>query len=111
MKKAFVSSKKKDKKGVVAFLLPILFFLLVAIVVIVGINNVSTSSDEEQLRIMEQGIRRSAVQAYAIEGAYPTNLDYLAKHYGLLLDKEKYVYHYNSVGSNIMPDISVFVAS
>lgn len=89
-------------------LFPVLFFLFIAVFVVMGVQNVFTSSGAEQLRVMEQAIRRSAVQCYAIEGRYPENLTYLEENYGLLLNKDRFIYHYQRIGSNIVPEIWVF---
>ena len=51
---------------------------------------------------------RATVQCYAIEGRYPPDLAYLEENYGLILDREHYVYHYRLEGSNLMPEIQVF---
>ncbi len=109
MARAFTNEKKK-KSGALSmkFLVPILFFLLVVIVVLFGLQTVSGSSNKERLNTTEQAIRRSAVQCYAIEGQYPPDLQYLQDNYGLIVDKDTYVYHYQSNGTNIMPDIRVF---
>jgi len=107
--KAFIHRKKHDF-SLVRILLPVLVFVLVAALVIAGIGNVSASGDSERLKVMEQAVRRSVVQCYAIEGRYPGSLEYLAENYGLILDRERYVYHYERLGDNLMPDIFVFPA-
>lgn len=56
---------------------------------------------------LEEAVRRCAVACYAAEGFYPSNIDYLLAHYGLQYDEESYVIHYQSVASNLMPDITV----
>ncbi len=109
MSKAFVK-KKKQFPQFLKFLLPIAFFALIVIFVVTGIQNVSVSAQEERLKSMEQAVRRAAVQCYAIEGRYPGTIDYLAENYGLILDREQYIYYYQRYGSNLMPDISVFEA-
>jgi hypothetical protein len=47
------------------------------------------------------------VQCYSLEGRYPPDLAYLEKNYGLTLDKGKYVYHYRTIGENMMPRIDL----
>ena len=68
----------------------------------------STSTQSEQLIATEQAVRRAAVQCYALEGSYPSDLTYLEQHYGLMLNHDRYVVHYQSLGSNLMPQIAVF---
>ncbi len=107
--KAFVSEKKTSAASVLKLVVPIALFLVIALAVVFGVREVSASSRAERLNAIEQAVRRSAVQCYAIEGRYPRSLDYLAQHYGLSVDKNKYVYHYQYAGANILPQIKVFI--
>jgi hypothetical protein len=108
MNKAFIS-RNREKGNILKTLLPLLLFAMVVVAVAVGVQNVSATADDERLNAMEQAVRRSVVQCYAIEGRYPPNLNYLESGYGLVLDREKYVYHYQSVGANLLPQIAVYV--
>ena len=74
-------------------ILAVLFFLFLVLVIWIG---------------LEQAVRRAAVQCYALEGSYPSDLTYLEQHYGLMLNHDRYVVHYQSLGSNLMPQIAVF---
>ena len=44
---------------------------------------------------------------YSTEGAYPSSLDYLTKHYGIQIDEKRYTVHYTAIAENLMPDITV----
>ena len=107
MKKAFVSceQRKRFSRGL---LVPIVSVIIVGGFVIYGVGNVSRSASQERLKAAEQSVARATVQCYAIEGRYPPDLDYLEENYGLILDREHYVYHYRLEGSNLMPEIQVF---
>ena len=107
--KAFVRQTKRNR-AFLQVLIPVLIFILIVAVILAGVNNVLQSGRDEQLKVMEQAVRRSVVQCYAIEGRYPQSLDYLADNYGLILDKEKYVYHYERLGANLVPEIFIFLA-
>lgn len=108
MKKMYFGAKKA-RSPVWKLVLPVLLFLAVAMLVMAGIQNISGTAEEERLSIMKQAVVRSAVQCYAIEGRYPEDIAYLEEHYGLVLDREHYLYHYERIGSNLMPEIAVFV--
>ncbi len=56
---------------------------------------------------LEQALRKGCVACYAAEGAYPQNLDYLKDHYGVQVDDERYIVHYEIYGENLMPNITV----
>ncbi len=107
MGKAF-TSRNKEKNSILKLLLPVLLFVMIVVVVLIGVQNVSTSASTERLAAMEQAVRRAVVQCYAIEGRYPSNLDYLEENYGLITDNDRYIYHYQVYGSNLLPGIAVF---
>lgn len=85
--------------------------LIVCAVVIYGLNIaltfVTNSADESLIKSVNDAVARAAVSCYAIEGAYPQELDYLVEHYGLILNEDKYVVHYGAFASNVMPEIAV----
>lgn len=110
MKKAFVSYERK-KRFSWQVLVPILSVLIIIGFVIYGVGNVSRSASQERLKAAQQSVTRATVQCYAIEGRYPPDLSYLEKNYGLILDREHYIYHYRLEGSNLMPEIQVFEES
>ena len=72
-----------------------------------GIHTVDHTTSEEQVKSLEQSIRRSVVQCYAVEGTYPPSLDYLKEHYGIFYDSDLFYVDYTSIGSNIMPDTTI----
>lgn len=84
----------------VLFLFFLLFFFK-------GIQTIEHTTTSEQAKSLEQAIRRSVVQCYAVEGTYPPSLDYLKEHYGIFYDSELFFVDYTAIGSNIMPDITI----
>ncbi|MEI3405315.1 MAG: hypothetical protein V8Q79_01760 [Christensenellales bacterium] len=67
-----------------------------------------TKNHQDRQSLVENTIRNYAVQCYALEGFYPGTLQYLEDNYTLELNRKQYVYHYRFIGSNMMPEISVF---
>lgn len=90
----------------------LVLIVIVALAIIYGIwyvaETLNRTQSEETLAATEKAIVKSAVQCYALEGQYPTGLKYLEDNYGLVLNKEKYVYHYESIGVNMVPEVKVF---
>lgn len=90
----------------------ILFFIAVILMVVVFITALSdidsdkTAEDKAQL---EKAVANAAVACYAIEGAYPPSIAYLAEHYGIQIDTERFTVKYELYASNLMPDITVLV--
>lgn len=72
-----------------------------------GIQTVDHTTSSEQAKSLEQAIRKSVIQCYAVEGTYPPSLAYLKEHYGIFYDSEQFFVDYTSIGSNIMPDITI----
>ena len=83
------------------------FMLVFILCILKGIYAVDDTTLDEQTKSLETAIRRSVVQCYVVEGTYPPNLDYLKEHYGITYDSERYYVDYTSIGSNLMPDITI----
>ena len=56
---------------------------------------------------LEETLRRTAAACYAAEGIYPPDLAYMQEHYGIRINEEEYTVIYESIASNLMPDITV----
>lgn len=82
-------------------------FLVVLCVMMYGFQSAAENSAEETLRMTEETLRRAVVSCYALEGCYPPDVSYLQEYYGLQINEEKYIVHYEIFAENIMPDITV----
>lgn len=79
-----------------------------AVVVFAGaVDSLEQGRGEEDLRRLEEALRRGCVACYAAEGVYPPDLDYLKEHYGVQVDETRYRVYYTVDASNLMPDITV----
>ena len=72
-----------------------------------AVDSLDSGRSEEDLRQLEETLRRGCVACYAAEGAYPTSLEYLRERYGIQIDEERYVVYYSAFAENLMPDITV----
>jgi hypothetical protein len=88
-------------------ILSLIFLIGFVIFFISGVTSVDDTTTEEQAKSLETAVRRSIAQCYAVEGTYPPSLDYLKEHYGLIYDADSYYIDYTSIGSNIMPDVTI----
>jgi len=86
---------------------PVLFTVAVMGMIVFGLRQTEASSRSEGLRILEDSIRRAVIVCYAVEGRYPASVEYLEEHYGIYIDRTRYVVHYNIFASNLLPDITV----
>lgn len=101
---------KRQRNGVLTLLRGLLLPVVVIAALLwfaTAVDSLSTGRGEEDLRQLEETLRRGCVACYAAEGAYPTNLDYLKEHYGIQIDEERYTVHYSADAENLMPDITV----
>ena len=72
-----------------------------------ALSSLDRGRAEEDMRQLEETLRRSCVACYAAEGAYPPDVDYLKEHYGLQIDERRYTVRYMAFAENLMPDITV----
>jgi len=86
---------------------PVLFTVVVVGMIIFALNQTEQSSRAEGLRILEDSIHRAVVVAYAIEGRYPESIEYIEEHFGVYIDRTRFVVHYKIFASNLFPDIAV----
>lgn len=70
-------------------------------------DSIGTANDAEQAQILEQALTRSITACYALEGAYPPDIDYLVEHYGLTYDSAEYFIDYQYIGANLRPDVTI----
>lgn len=100
----------RKKSGAAALLGGVLLPLAAAVVLLwfaAAVDSLDSGRSEEDLRQLEETLRRSCVACYAAEGVYPPDLDYLKEHYGLQIDEERYTVKYSAFAENLMPDITV----
>ena len=94
-------------RSLTPYLIFAVLFAFVLYYVITGLGQASAVSDSEGLRIAENSIMRSVINCYASEGKYPSSFEYLKEHYGISIDEDKYIIHYEVFAENFMPDITV----
>lgn len=74
-----------------------------------ALDGLTAGHDAEDLRQLEEALRRSCAACYAAEGVYPPNLEYLEDHYGIRVDEDRYAVFYTAFADNLMPEITVVV--
>ena len=61
-------------------LLSVGVFLVIVFVFLQGISSISEGTRKRQRESLENAIMRSVTHCYAVEGAYPADLEYLKSH-------------------------------
>jgi hypothetical protein len=97
-----------SKLNKIAFTLLLIIVSVIFIQSFIGVSRFDSYSENERIEALETAVTKAAVQCYAIEGSYPPDIDYLAEHYGLVVNNDAYFYHYEIVASNILPVIAVY---
>lgn len=72
-----------------------------------AVESLDSGRVEEDMRQLEETLRRGCVACYAAEGIYPPDIAYLQDHYGVQIDTGRYTVHYSVFAENRMPDITV----
>lgn len=103
--KRFVYRKQKDSRT--RMLLSACVFLVIIFVFFQGISSISSGTRKRQRESLENAVMRSVTHCYAVEGVYPPDLDYLKQNYGLTYDEALFFVDYRTIGSNILPDITI----
>ena len=85
--------------------------VLVMLVILAGVwmlvSRVGTASSGAQTQFVIDAVHNAAVTCYAVEGAYPDDIEYLRSHYGLAYDQDRYMVTYSAFASNLLPEIYV----
>ena len=91
----------------------IIALVLVMVVLLAGsvlvINSMVSAGDAGEVRMVQDAVKNAALTCFAVEGAFPYDLDYLRENYGLAYDEEKYHVLYEAFASNQMPEIRVTI--
>lgn len=101
---------KRKRAGLAGVLRGVLLPGLAVVVLLCfasALNSLDSGREAENLQQLEEALRRGCVACYASEGVYPPSLDYLEEHYGVQIDRGRYIVHYDIFAENLMPDIKV----
>ena len=94
-------------KPLARLLIPICLTVVLLALAVLVVSATQQQVAAESLRLTGESVRNAAVQCYALEGAYATNLQYLIDNYGIRPDTSHFVVHYLYLGDNLLPDITV----
>ena len=86
-------------------------YCLLALAVLVSFVQSSSwlgrTNEDEQAELLRDALEQALVSCYAAEGRYPQSLDYLELHYGVRIDRARYVVAYEAFADNIRPRVRV----
>lgn len=90
-----------------AFIIPCVLFAAVIVWFVITLSNTSKSADEQELAAVKSTIEKGITMCYAIEGAYPPNLEHLEENYSISYNKDKYIVYYSCFADNVRPKVTV----
>lgn len=92
-----------SKKDIVKLLL-----IVAVLALAVGlVNRIGSAQDTAETDIVRDAVKNAALTCYAVEGAYPDDVEYLRENYRLAYDENRYLITYEAFASNMIPDIWV----
>ncbi|MCH4889724.1 hypothetical protein EZV73_19230 [Acidaminobacter sp. JC074] len=97
----------KDILTVISKSALLIIIMLTSLVVFHSLTTFFSKHEDNHLEAIAETVELFAVQCYTFEGSYPPDIEYLEENYGLVLDREKYIYIYDAFSSNIRPDVRV----
>lgn len=100
------SDRRKTRSGLLALVFAL---LLLAVLAAAVFGHSGRDVSEESAAAIREAVRRSALQCYVVENAYPPDLQYLQDNYGLQINTEDYYVVYDCFSSNLPPSIRVIV--
>ena len=70
-------------------------------------SRLGTAESGAETQFVRDAVHDAALTCYAVEGAFPDNLEYLYENYGLAYDRDRFMVTYDAFASNHMPEIYV----
>lgn len=95
-------SRRRKRRILVACIV-----LVIAIAACLIFGAVQASAREQGALALHDSIMDAAKQCCAIEGNYPSSLEYLEQNYGLSINHDDYLVSYEAFADNIMPTVVV----
>lgn len=85
----------------------VLLMVLLLAGVFMLVSRLSSTQSSAQTQFVQDAVRNAALTCYAVEGAYPEDVEYLRQNYGLAYDRDRYMVSYDAAMGNMVPVIYV----
>lgn len=99
--------KRFSLQKALTYVLPIVLFTVMLTWFVLALSNAGESTSRNELAAVRSTVENGITMCYAIEGAYPEDLEYLVENYGVIYDSQKYIVYYDRFAANIRPTVSV----
>jgi len=88
-------------------LITCIFVLALAVVIASALVIAQASAREQAAASVRESVLNAAKQCCAVEGSYPSTLQYLEDNYGLTINHSDYVVSYEWFADNVLPAVVV----
>ena len=88
-------------------IIKILAIVAVLVLAVLLVNRIDTAHETAETDIVRDAVKNAAITCYAVEGAYPEDLEYLKENYRLSYNEDQYFVTYEAFAPNVIPDIWV----
>jgi hypothetical protein len=88
-------------------IIKLLAIAVILVMAVLLVNRIGDAHETKETEIVRDAVKNAALTCYAVEGAYPDNVEYLREHYRLAYDEDRYLITYEAFASNMIPDIWV----
>ena len=100
--------RKLRIKFIALAMLSLLVVLVVALLAVLYlIKRPGKEVEADSLQAIGEAVRQSALQCYAVEGAYPEDVEYLRENYQLAYDEDRFLVTYIPFAPNVLPTIYI----
>lgn len=97
----------KHRSLIRGVLITIMAFAAILTLLIIGLSQINARSETQQAASLKEAVLRAAVTCYAVEGRYPTDVEYLQANYGLTYNHDNFIVSIHAFADNLLPDIAV----
>ena len=99
--------RMKRRKVNKLMIFSVILFILLAVWLIVSVDKAGNAAEKSRSDSVYKTVMHSASLCYSIEGEYPPDFEYLEENYGVRVNHDRYIVHYEYFGANIRPTITV----
>jgi cytochrome c556 len=79
----------------------------VLVLAVLLVSRIESAQGREETEMVREAVKNAAITCYAVEGAYPEDLEYLKENYRLSYNEDQYFVTYEAFAPNVIPDIWV----
>jgi len=88
-------------------IIKIIIIVAVLALAVFLVGRLDAKQETEETQIVHDAIRNAAITCYAVEGAYPEDVEYLRENYQLAYDEDRFLVTYIPFAPNVLPTIYI----